>query len=78
MTTINLRIPKNYHQRLVEVSSQLGISINQLIINAIGEKISALDSEDSIQSRANRASREKFNEIMDKVKDVEPDKRDTL
>jgi len=78
MTTISLRIPKNYHQRLDEVSSKQGISINQLITNAIGEKLSALDTEDYIQMRANRASRHDFDEVMSKVKSVNPDKRDTL
>mgnify|MGYP000955493153 FL=1 len=78
MTTISLRLPKNYHQRLDEVSSKQGISINQLITNAIGEKLSALDTEDYIQSRANRASRDDFDEVMRKVKSVIPDKRDTL
>jgi hypothetical protein len=78
MTTISLRLPNNYHQRLVEVSSQQGISINQLITNAIGEKLSTLDTEDYIQTRANRASRDDFNEAMSKVKSVKSDNRDTL
>lgn len=78
MTTISLRLPKNYHQRLDEVSSKQGISINQLITNAIGEKLSALDTEDYIQTRANRASRDDFFEVMNKVKSEKPDKRDTL
>jgi predicted DNA-binding protein len=78
MTTISLRLPKNYHQRLNEVSSKQGISINQLITNAIGEKLSALDTEDYIQMRANRSNSDDFNEVMDKVKSVKPDKRDSL
>jgi hypothetical protein len=78
IATINHKLPKNYHQRLIEVSSKQGISINQLITNAIGEKLSALDTEEYIQTRANRASRDNFDEVLNKVKSVKPDKRDTL
>lgn len=78
MTTISLRLPKNYHQRLEEISSKQGISINQFITNTIGEKLSALDTEDYLQTRANRASRAKYDAVLSKVKSVKPDKRDAI
>lgn len=33
-----LRIPKEFHANLVELSNQAGLSINQLFINAVEEK----------------------------------------
>lgn len=78
MITIRLKLPKNYHQRLEEVSSKLDISINQLIVNAIGEKLSALDTEGFLNTRVNRASRSDFDEVMSKVKSEKPNKIDAL
>ena len=78
MATISLRLPKNYHERLGELSSKQGISINQLITNAIGEKLSALDTEDYLRNRAKRAERSDFEAVMNKVKDMKPEKYDAL
>ncbi len=78
MATISLRLPKSYHERLGELSSKQGISINQLITNAIGEKLSALDTEDYLLNRAKRGKRSDFEAVMSRVKDVKPEKYDAL
>ena len=44
----------------------------------IAEKISTLDTEDYLEKRAKRASREKFMKVLSKVKDVEPEEYDRI
>jgi hypothetical protein len=52
--------------------------MNQFIATALAEKVSALMTEDYLEERAKRASREKFERILSRVPDVEPDERDRL
>jgi hypothetical protein len=53
-------------------------SINQFIVNAIAEKLSALKTQEYLQERANRGSREHGLTILDKVPDIEPDEHDRI
>jgi hypothetical protein len=54
------------------------ISINQMITLALAEKLSALMTEEYLESRAKRASRAKFEAAMAQVADVEPEEDDRL
>ncbi len=78
MSTISVRVPDYLHNRLRLLSKREHASINQLITLAIAEKISALDTEDYLEQRAARASREKFDRVLAKVPDVEPEEHDTI
>ena len=71
--TISVRVPDYLHKRLRLLSKREHASINQLITLAIAEKISALDTEDYLEQRADRASREKFDRVLSKVAEVEPE-----
>ena len=44
-----------------------GVSINQFISSAVSEKVSAVITEDYITSRAERANRKDFEDILKKV-----------
>jgi hypothetical protein len=61
-----------------ELAKKDEISINQFITTALAEKMSALMASDYLEERARRGSRQKFEQAMAKVKDVEPDKKDAL
>ena len=78
MSTISLRLPDSLHQKARELAAKENISINQLIILALAEKIAALMTEDYLGERAKRGSRKKFERAMAKVPDVEPDEHDRL
>ena len=53
--------------------------MNQLITLALAEKLSAIGTEEYLEKRAQRGSREKFLAAMAKVADVKPvDERDQL
>ncbi len=48
------------------------ISINQFIISAVAEKISSLETQNYLEERAERCSRDKFMAVLSKAPDVEP------
>jgi len=49
-----------------------GVSINQFITLAVAEKVAALKTAEYLEARAQRASRERFEQALAKVADVEP------
>jgi uncharacterized protein (DUF1778 family) len=73
MSTISLRLPQSLHKEIKRLTKEEGISINQFIVMAAAEKISALETETYIAQRAQRANRERFLEVMEKVPDVDPE-----
>jgi hypothetical protein len=57
---------------------QDNISINQFVATALAEKMSALTTETYLLNRAKRGSKKKFEHVLSKIKDIEPDKNDVL
>lgn len=78
MSALSLRLPDSIHDRVKILSEQDHVSINQFVASAVAEKISALDTEQYIQQRAQRASRAKFRRGLAQVPDVEPSAEDTI
>ena len=78
MSTLSLRLPESLHKRLAELAEREGISINQLITSAVAEKMSALDTEQLLATRAARGSRSRFLAALAKVPDVPPETGDEV
>ena len=78
MSTMSLRLPESLHQKVRELADREGVSINQLVTTALAEKISALLTQEYLEERAARGSREKFLEVLDKVPQADPDPGDEL
>jgi predicted transcriptional regulator len=78
MGALSLRLPESLHRKLGEVAEREGVSINQLISSAVAEKMSALLTEEFLEARAKRASRRKFEVVLSKIPDVEPDESDRI
>ena len=78
MSTLSLRLPASLHRHLRVLAEREGISINQLISSAVGEKIAALDTLAYLQARAQRRNRKAFEAVLAKVPDVEPPEFDWL
>ncbi|RJP68135.1 MAG: toxin-antitoxin system HicB family antitoxin [Ignavibacteriales bacterium] len=76
MSTISLRLPESLHKKARELARKENTSINQLVSSALAEKISALMTEEYIEQRAKRASKEKFKKVLNKVPDVAPEEYD--
>ena len=71
MTTLSLRLPDSYHSLIKEIAVKDKISINQFIVSAVAEKISALETQRYLEERAARGSRDKFLAVLAKVPDAE-------
>ena len=78
MSTISLRLPNSLHKHVRELAKKENISINQLIATALAEKMSALITDEYLQERAQRGSRQKFERALAKVRNVEPREEDKL
>ena len=72
MSALSLRLPDSIHRHIKEIANQEGVSINQFILTAVTEKVSAIMTEEYLAERANRADREAFRAILDNVPDREP------
>jgi hypothetical protein len=66
------------YKHACKLAQQDGISIGQFIATAVAEKIAALMTVEYLQERAKRGSREKFEAVLAKVPDVEPEEFDRL
>ncbi|OGQ67363.1 MAG: CopG family transcriptional regulator [Deltaproteobacteria bacterium RIFCSPLOWO2_12_55_13] len=78
MSTISLRLPDSLHKQVRKLAEKESVSINQLVTLALAEKISALLTEEYLETRAKRGSRKKFERAMVKVPKVEPEEYDRL
>ena len=73
MGTLSVRLPESIHGQLKTVAKKEGVSIDQLINTAVTEKMSALLTEEYLEARARRGDRKKFEAVLAKVPEVEPD-----
>ena len=78
MSIVQVQIPDSLHKSLSELASRDGISIDQFISTAIAEKLSALMTESYLSERAKRGSRAKYEAILAKVPDIEPEAYDKI
>jgi predicted transcriptional regulator len=75
---MSVRLPKYLHREIKKLAEEEGISMNQFIATAAAEKVSSLKTVEYLEERAERGSREKFERVLSKVPDVEPEERDKL
>ena len=78
MGTLSIRLPDSLHKKVKELARQESISMNQFIALAVAEKMSALMTVEHLKERAQRGSREKYEAVLAKVPDVEPEEYDRL
>lgn len=78
MSTLSLRLPESLHRELRDLARREGVSINQVISSAVGEKVASLKTLDYLRERARRGSRLRFESVRAKVPDVEPEVADRL
>jgi hypothetical protein len=71
MSTLSVRLPNSVHRQLKELASREGVSMNQLISSAVGEKLAALMTEDFL-ARAKRGRRRAYDSVLRRVPDVPP------
>lgn len=76
MSQVALRLPDSLHQYAKQLAAQDSASLNQFIVTAVAEKISALNAEAFFKQRAALSTREKFDRVLAKVADRPPEPGD--
>lgn len=71
-----LRLPDYYKKEIEALKGDT--SINQFIVNAVAEKISALKTESYLQERAEKGSRSHALSILDQVSNVPAESQDQI
>lgn len=72
MNTLSVRLPESLHKGLKDAARKEGVSMNRIISAAVGEKLAALMTQDYLEARAQRASREKYEAALAQVSDADP------
>ena len=78
MSNFALRMPESLHAYAKKLAQDDNTSLNQFIVMAVAEKVSALNTEAFFKERAERGSLARFMEIMNKVPDNPPQSGDLL
>ena len=78
MSTMSVRLPNSLHRQLRELAEREGVSMNQLISSAVGEKLAALLTADYLEERARQGSRHSYEAVLRKVQDGPPQVGDEL
>lgn len=78
MSPLNIQLPDSLYKSLQKLAEQDGVSLDQFVVLAVAEKISALTTEGYLRERASRGSRSKYENVLTKVADIEPEPYDRL
>jgi len=78
MSTLSLRLPNSLHEEIKKLARREGISINQLITTAVAEKLAALMTEEHLEKRARRSSKQKFQRVLRQARSGPPADEDRL
>ena len=70
MGALTVRLPDSLHEKVRDLAETEGISMNQLVMLAVSEKITRLDAEAQF---AHLDALERFGKAVAEEEDVEPD-----
>ncbi len=77
-STLTLRLPESLHRTIKLQAKSDGISINQFVVTAAAEKLSALLTQDYLEQEAAQGKREDYLKVLKAVPHTEPEPYDTL
>ena len=78
MATLSVRLPNSVHDAVKSIAREDDVSINQFIISAVIEKLTALDTEQYIEKRGAAGSKEKYMSVLSKAPHVSPREDDAI
>lgn len=78
MSALSLRLPESLHKAAKMLAKKEHISVNQLIMLALAEKISMLETADYLNERAKKGKRSKYLNILKNAPNTKPDDQDKL
>ncbi|MEH1962539.1 MAG: hypothetical protein V7L05_22355 [Nostoc sp.] len=78
MTNLNVQLPESLYKQIEALAASENISIEQLATIALSAQVSAWMTKDYLEEKAKSGSWEKFQQILNKVPNVEPKEYDKL
>jgi len=73
MSTMQIDVLESLLKQARELAAEDDVTLEQLISSALAEKMSALKTISYLEKRAARGDRARFNHVLSRVPDVEPD-----
>ena len=78
MSAITINVLESLFGKLKEVAAKDKSTPEQFALLALAEKLSSVITVDYLEERAKRAKLDKFEQLLAKVPDVEPEESDRL
>ena len=78
MSAITINVPESLFDKLKEAAEKDQSTPEHLAVLAIAEKLSSLMTVEYLQERARRAKLDRFDELLSKVPDAQPEDFDRL
>lgn len=78
MTNLNVQIPDSLYKQIEDLAAKENIPIEQLVTVALSAQVSAWTTKDYLEEKAKLGSWEKFQNVLNKVPDIEPEEYDKL
>lgn len=78
MSAITMEVPESLFSKLKEVTAKDHSTPEQFTLLALAEKLSSVMTVEYLEERARRAKLERFEQLLAKVPDVEPEESDRL
>jgi len=78
MSNLNVQIPDSLYKQIKALAAKENIPLEQLVAIALSAQVSAWMTKDYIEEKAQRGSWDKFQQVLNKVPDVEPEDYDKL
>lgn len=78
MSAITINVPDSLFDKIKEVVAKDRSTPEQFALLAVAEKLSSVVTIEYLEERAKRAKLERFDQLLAKVPDVEPEESDRL
>ena len=75
---IQVHLPDSLQKQVQILADRDSISVDQFIATAVAEKMSAMMTESYLEERVKRGSREKYENALSQIPNVDPDDRDKI
>ncbi len=78
MSNLNVQISDSLYKQIEALAAKENVSLEQLVAIALSAQVSAWMTKEYIEEKAKRGSWDKFQQVLDKVPDVDPEDYDKL
>lgn len=78
MTNLNVQLPDSLYKQIESLAARENVSIEQLVAIALSAQVSAWLTKGYLEEKVKSGSWEKFQQVLNKVPNVEPEEYDKL